>query len=230
MAIILSIETATSVCSVALHENDRLLALSEISSPNSHGKMIMPMIDEIFDIAKIDKREIDAVAVSSGPGSYTGLRIGVSTAKGFVFALGVPLIEVNTLEGLAQQVTECDIRQGSVIIPLLDARRMEVYCSVYSYDLKELSPTEALDIDQATFSNWLEKGEVIFVGDGSDKLRQVLNHSNAFFPGFVNTAKSIGKIAFRKFNQKEFVDLAYFEPNYLKEFIALKSTKNPLLQ
>lgn len=229
MSLILSIETATSVCSVALHSYGELIQLEEINQANSHGRLIMEMIDKVVLNSGYKREDLQAVAVSNGPGSYTGLRIGVSTAKGIAFGLGVPLISIDTLQALAKQISsECQI--GDLIIPMIDARRMEVYTSVFDHELNVIHPLSPVVVNDNVFLNYLEKGKVVFLGDGVDKVKKILEHSNAVFLDFQNSASTIGELANEKFVKKQFEDLAYFEPNYLKEFQVIKSMKNPLLQ
>lgn len=229
MSLILSIETATNVCSIALHDKGELLGLAESCEPNSHGKLIMGMVDKVLNDTRCKRGDLKAIGVSKGPGSYTGLRIGISTAKGLSFGLGLPLIGVDTLEGLAKQAaTACKI--NDLIVPMIDARRMEVYTATYDKDLNIVRPLSPLVVEENVFESYLEKGKVIFLGDGVKKLREILKHSNSVFLDSQNSARTIGELAFKKFEKREFEDLAYFEPNYLKDFQVIKSKKNPLLQ
>jgi tRNA threonylcarbamoyladenosine biosynthesis protein TsaB len=228
MALILSIESATSICSVALHREGVLLKLSEYDQENSHARQLMILIEDLFLQVGLKPGDLSAVAVSSGPGSYTGLRIGVSVAKGIAFAYDLPLIAVNTLTGLAFQAFPL-CRDNNFVIPLLDARRMEVYTSVFGSDGKVFEPSHPLEIDGNPFLKYLETGKVYFLGDGLEKLKSILEHKNSVFLPNLNSAVSIGPLAFKKFLDKSFEDIAYFEPNYLKEFRVLASKKNPLL-
>jgi len=224
---ILQIETATASCSVALANEGEVLALKQLAGRNVHAEMITLFIDEVITSAGIKFENLDAVAVSSGPGSYTGLRIGVSTAKGLCYALGKPLIAVETLEAMASGLAN---RQGyredsSILLcPMIDARRMEVYTAVFKADGGRVRPTAAEIIDEHSFADLLQDTKILFFGDGAEKCRETLgkNHNAFFLPDFVNSAADLTKKAFEKFSRKEFEDVAYFEPYYLKDFIAGK--------
>jgi len=228
MGMILSIETAVSVCSVALHEGGRLVGVLELHQDNVHAQKLMPAVDALMKNAGMQMQGLEAVAVSAGPGSYTGLRIGVSTAKGLAYALDVPLIAVDTLDALANGVRPF-VEGTDMIVPMMDARRMEVYCKVLSSGKEELAPLQPLVVDEASFAEYFEKGRVYFIGDAVQKIQSVITHPNARFVEKSNTAITVGEIAWEKFLGKDFADLAYFEPNYLKEFKVIKSKKNPLL-
>jgi tRNA threonylcarbamoyladenosine biosynthesis protein TsaB len=228
MALILSIETATTICSVALHREGKLVRFSELDQENVHAKHLMLSVEGIFNESGLKPSDLAAVAISSGPGSYTGLRIGVSVAKGLAFAFNIPLIAVDTLEALAYQASPlCD--SNDIIIPFLDARRMEVYTAVYNGNVENLESLHALEVEENPFRNYLENGRVFFLGDGLKKLKPFLDHKNAVFLSNLNSAVSVGILAFQKFSKGCFEDIAYFEPNYLKEFRVLASKKNPLL-
>ncbi|MBT0812287.1 tRNA (adenosine(37)-N6)-threonylcarbamoyltransferase complex dimerization subunit type 1 TsaB [Litoribacter ruber] len=228
MGLILSIETAISVCSVALHREGKLLGLLELHQDNVHSQKLMPSIDSLMQRVGVATADLDAIAVSAGPGSYTGLRIGVSTAKGFAYAHNLPLIGVDTLDALALRVKDF-MPAGSRAIPMMDARRMEVYCKTLNHGMEELTPLAPVVVDEDSFGEDLQNGPVLFIGDAVEKVANVIRHENARFIPLVNSAESVGQIAFGKFEKKDFVDLAYFEPNYLKEFRVIKSKKNPLL-
>ncbi len=224
MAIILSIETSTSVCSAALHKDDQLLAVQELHTRQSAGAQLTTLIEQIITYAKVSKSEIDAVAVASGPGSYTGLRIGVATAKGLCFGLGVPLIAIDSLLILASSVN--DTISTDLLCPMIDARRMEVYCSLLTPSLAIVEPTHARIIDSESFNAQLAKHSISFFGDGAEKCRSTLKGENAVFPeGIFISAQNMGKLAFQKFQTKQFEDLTAFEPNYLKEFVAKTKLK-----
>ena len=230
MARILSIETSTSICSVAIHEQGELLALAEIKEPGAHAEKLLLLVDEVFEKAGLSFADLDAVAVSQGPGSYTGLRIGVSTAKGIAYALEIPLIGINTLQAMAASQS---VAPGDYVVAVLDARRKEVYTQTFGDSLQELSPIEAVVLEEGVFGSILEKGKVYFVGDGAEKVKEEIQHSNAFFPANWEqslSAKNMGVLASEKHARQEWEGLAYFVPNYLKEFKALQSTKNPLLK
>lgn len=218
MPLILCIETATTNCSVAVVKNGKLLALKEDNSKSySHAERLHVYIQEVLQDANISKDELQAIAVSKGPGSYTGLRIGVSAAKGLCFALDVPLISVPTLQSLAMQVEEKD----GIIIPMLDARRMEVYAAVYDTDYNEIRETRAEILDENSYANYLEKGRVYFIGNGVEKFKNICAHPNAvFMENGLPSAREMCSIANKKFRESDFEDTAYFEPFYLKDFIS----------
>lgn len=230
MARILSIETSTSICSVAIHEQGELLALAEIKEPGAHAEKLVLLVDEVFEKAGLNFTDLDAVAVSQGPGSYTGLRIGVSTAKGIAYAMEIPLIGINTLQAMAASQR---VAPGDYVVAVLDARRKEVYTQTFGDSRQELSPIEAVVLEEGVFASILEKGRVYFVGDGVEKVKEEVKSTNALFIAdwaISISAKNMGVLAFEKYASKEWEDLAYFVPNYLKEFKALQSTKNPLLK
>jgi tRNA threonylcarbamoyladenosine biosynthesis protein TsaB len=227
MSIILQIETATTVCSVALSAGGEVLACKEVDQRNIHAEMITVFIREVLNRSGKNYEDIDAIAVSSGPGSYTGLRIGVSAAKGMSFALDKPLIAVETLAAMADGlVTQNSIDADSSILlcPMIDARRMEVFTAIYDVKGNVIRPTSAEIIDENSFNAILQANEILFFGDGAEKCRAILKaHSNArFVNGFVNSASWLTKRAVEKFEAKIFEDVAYFEPYYLKDFIAGK--------
>ncbi len=224
MTLILNIETATPICSVALSQDDDLLAIRESNEKNSHSARLNIFIQEIMDEVKVSYKELDAVAVSMGPGSYTGLRIGVSAAKGFCYALDIPLIGIPTLMSMSNGAREMIKADNTLLCPMIDARRMEVYCALFDSKLKEIQKTDAVIIEENTFSDSLSKSKIAFFGDGADKCKDVLsNNSNAFFPDdFQISSAYMIPLTLTKFNNKEFDDTAYFEPFYLKDFIAGK--------
>lgn len=219
MAVILNIETATKNCSVSVSKNKTVLALTELNEGQfSHAEKLHTFILDVLRSAKITMQDIDAVAVSKGPGSYTGLRIGVSTSKGLCFALDKPLISIPTLSLLANAVSNGTYQ---FIIPLLDARRMEVYSAVYNQNYKEIRETKAEIIDNNSFSEFLSQGKVCFLGDGAAKCKDFILHKNAtFLEGYFPSAKEMAKESYKKYLQNDFEDVAYFEPFYLKDFVA----------
>ncbi|GGH05933.1 tRNA (adenosine(37)-N6)-threonylcarbamoyltransferase complex dimerization subunit type 1 TsaB [Mucilaginibacter phyllosphaerae] len=222
---ILQIETATTSCSVALTKDGQVLAFKEIDQRNIHAEVITVYIDEILASRQVKYADLDAIAVSCGPGSYTGLRIGVSTAKGICFALDKPLIAVETLAAMAKGVVnDHPVDADTLLCPMIDARRMEVYTAIFNQAGKIIKPTAAEIIDADSFGEILSKSKVLFFGDGAGKCKNILGHnSNALFlPDFVNSAKYLTAIAADKYHRREFVDVAYFEPYYLKDFIAGK--------
>jgi tRNA threonylcarbamoyladenosine biosynthesis protein TsaB len=230
MALILQIETATQTCSVALAQDGKLLAILEKTERNIHAGVITVFIEEMMRKAGKQYADLDAVAVSMGPGSYTGLRIGVSTAKGLCYALDIPLIAVNTLEAMANGfMGNCfSVNPQTVFCPMIDARRMEVYCAVYNYKNELILKTEAKIIDEQSFSDLLNQYVVYFFGDGAAKCETDLSvHLNArIMTDFENSASHFTSLAFEKFKNKQFEDVAYFEPFYLKDFIAGKKKEN----
>lgn len=225
MSLLLLIETATTSCSVALAHNEQIIALREIDQRNIHAEVITVFIDELFKETGKQFTGIDAVAVSSGPGSYTGLRIGVSTAKGLCFSLDKPLITIETLRAMAHGFInrgEVKAEPNTLLCPMIDARRMEVYTALFDSTGKEIKPTTAEIIDEHSFSDILNRNQVIFFGDGAPKCKDTLSHwPNAVFAdSFVNSAQDLLVPAIQKLNSKDFADVAYFEPYYLKNFIA----------
>lgn len=225
MPVILSLETSTDVCSVALHDGGELLAAEEIHEPQAHASRLAPLIEKVCRTAGVALRDLQAVAASEGPGSYTGLRIGTSTAKGLCFALDIPLIAVGTLELLAFQGSR-ENRQGALLCPMIDARRMEVYCLVSDAQLQVIQPPAATVVDEDSFMELLERGPVLFFGNGAEKCRSVVRHPNAaFVDGIFPSASMLGVLADRKFAQRQFEDLVTFKPFYLKEFVAKRATR-----
>lgn len=228
MALLLCIETATRVCSVSLSRDADLLAIRESEDPNVHAAMLTVFIDEMSRQANISLSELDAVAVSMGPGSYTGLRIGVAAAKGLCYALNKPLIAVSTLQAMACGMKDkvlAEYPQSHLLFcPMIDARRMEVYCGFYTQENHEIREVRAEIVEEHSFSEFLETHPVVFGGDGAEKCKPILgNHPNAnFLANFAASAKFMGLIAMDKFNRKSFENLAYFEPFYLKDFVAGK--------
>jgi tRNA threonylcarbamoyladenosine biosynthesis protein TsaB len=220
MSYILNIETATTNCSVSLSKEGETFILKEDYDSNySHAERLHVYIETVLEQAKLSLKQIDAISVSKGPGSYTGLRIGVSTAKGLCFAADKPLISVPTLEALAHQVKAED----GVIIPMLDARRMEVYSAVFDTDYKAIRNTQAQVLDETSFQDYLKQGKVYFIGNGVEKTKSLINHPNAVFvEGKLPSANNMSQIAYHKYKKDDIEDVAYFEPYYLKDFIAIK--------
>ncbi|MFA5298660.1 MAG: tRNA (adenosine(37)-N6)-threonylcarbamoyltransferase complex dimerization subunit type 1 TsaB [Lutibacter sp.] len=223
MSLILNIETATKNCSVCISKDGEIIALKEINDGNySHAEKLHELIKQAVSEAKIELSYLNAVAVSKGPGSYTGLRIGVSAAKGLCFALDIPLISVNTLQSLALSVS---ISEGYKI-PLLDARRMEVYSQVFNNKTEKIREVCAEIITPESFSDYLNNRKVYFFGDGAEKCKEIIAHKNAIFiDAKFPSAKDMVEISFEKFRKNNFEDLAYFEPFYLKEFLGGISKK-----
>lgn len=221
MAIILSIETATTNCSVSLSKEGETFALLEDYDTNySHAERLHVFIEKLLQENKVTKSQINAIAISKGPGSYTGLRIGVSAAKGLCYALNIPLISVSTLKALAHQVTA----NNGVIISMLDARRLEVYSEVFDYNYQSLRSIEAEILTDKSYLNYLEKGQVYFIGNGVEKTKSLITHQNAvFIENRLPSANEMGKLAFDKYKKNDIEDVAYFEPYYLKDFVPLKA-------
>lgn len=233
MAIILSIETSTKGCSTAIHQGSQLVALSELFHEKSSSGMLTTLIQHVVKVSGLNFSDIDAIAVAKGPGSYTGLRIGVSTAKGLCFTLDKPLLAINTLQALAWQIhsiaQSVSALATPLLCPMLDARRMEVYCALYrADDLLEVSPAEAKIIDEHSFAEILENQKIIFFGDGAAKCQTTLgSHPNAvFLEETINpSAKSIGFLAHEAYLNNQFENVADFEPYYLKEFMTTTPKK-----
>lgn len=220
MATILSIESSGNICSVALHQNGELLALIESDEPNIHGQKLAVFIQEITDLQQIPIRNLDAIAVSEGPGSYTGLRIGVSIAKGLCYASQIPLIAVDTLQSLAfamLQQKEISFPENSILMPMIDARRMEVYLAGYDLNLNKTIPTKPVILEDSFYKTL--KLPTFVCGNGASKIEpSFFNSVITFIPNLTFSAKHLGQLAFQKFENKQFEDVAYFEPVYLKEF------------
>ncbi len=223
MGLILNIETATKNCSVSLAKNGDILVLKELNNGNySHAEKLHPIIQEILEEANITANQLDAVAVSKGPGSYTGLRIGVSAAKGLCFSIDKPLISIKTLESLANSIT---IDKG-IIVPMLDARRMEVYASVFNQDQKQVREIKAEIIDENSFKEFLKENTVYFLGDGAEKCKEVIKSENAIFiDDKFPSAREMAKLSYNKFKKNDIEDVAYFEPFYLKDFLVTQQKK-----
>ena len=219
MATILNLETSTKNCSVSIAKDAELLCLVEEADEGyAHGEKLHQFIDWCAEGAGISLNELDAICVSKGPGSYTGLRIGVSSAKGLAYGLDAKLVSINSLEILVQS----QINQGfDLIIPMIDARRMEVYTAIYDGNGNAITSTEAKVIDEHSFEE-LKGKKIVFVGDGAEKCKDILSHLEATFIQMYPSAKDMVKIADSKFSAQDLEDVAYFEPYYLKDFVALK--------
>ena len=226
MSLILSIDTSTKVCSVVLHSDGKLLAISELCTEKSHSGMLTTLCENVVRYAGFSLNDLDAFAVAKGPGSYTGLRIGVSTAKGFCFALDKPLIAVNTLEAMAYQLKDF-YDETHLLCPMIDARRMEVYCQILDNQMNVISETEAKIINELSFSEILDEKKIVFFGDGATKCRAEISHKNAVF---LNTeihpsAKTVGLVATKSFEKSLFENVVTFEPFYLKDFVGTQPKK-----
>lgn len=223
--LLLSLDTSTTVCSVALHRDGALLGCYELFTERTSSAMLTTLIGDVVQHTGHELNQLDAVAVAKGPGSYTGLRIGVSTAKGLCFALDKPLLAINTLAAMTEQI-RAFYPADYTLCPMIDARRMEIYCAFYkAADGQELQPTSAQIIDDQSFSDWLARGPVVFFGDGAAKCRAVLGeHPNALFVNqlVVASARTVGVLATPAFAAGQFEDIATVEPFYLKEFMTAK--------
>jgi tRNA threonylcarbamoyladenosine biosynthesis protein TsaB len=220
---ILNIETSTKNCSVSISKDGSLLAIKELNNGNySHAEVLHPFINAVLEEAQIKISDLDAVAVSKGPGSYTGLRIGVSAAKGLCFAQNIPLISIETLTSLAHATKVED----GVIIPMLDARRMEVYAAVYNSEYDQVREIKAEIIDEDSYLEYLEKGKVYFLGDGAEKCKEMIKSTNAIFiDDAFPSANELCELAYGKYKKNDIEDVAYFEPFYLKDFIVVPEKK-----
>ena len=226
MSCILHIETSTDVCSVALSQDGMCLFEQTCSEGPSHAAVLAGYIDEALSFADSHAIPLDAVAVSKGPGSYTGLRIGVSAAKGVTYGRDARLIAIDSLKIITVPTLlhDPDIPENALLVPMIDARRMEVYCAVYNRALHEEAPIQALVVDETTFLPWLNQGPVFFMGNGAAKCQEVICHPNAHFISDARPlARNMIPLAEMAIARNEFVDVAYFEPFYLKEFVAIKS-------
>jgi universal bacterial protein YeaZ len=242
---LLFIETSTLVCSVAVSKGESIFSERVVKEPKAHAKIIPHLIKEVLAESKIGIDDCRAICVSSGPGSYTGLRVGVSFAKGLCYGSDKPLISVGSLELLANYAIDT-ISSGQptdegqltaeksiefsrdsykYIIPMIDARRMEVYTAIFTNSAEQISPVEAHIIEQASFSKELERGGILFCGNGAQKASQIITHPNAHFLPLDSISSGMLRPALKKLMNEEFEDIAYFEPFYLKDFIAGVSTK-----
>ncbi len=227
MSLLLSLETSTHSFSCALHQDNKLISYRENTTIQATASLLAVAVEELFKETGLQKSQLNAVVVASGPGSYTGLRIGVATAKGICYALNIPLISVNTLSLMAHQFVNqfsgtLDLNDA-LLCPMLDARRMEVYCILLSEKLNIVEPTHAKVIDEQSFVDRLDKQIIYFFGEGSDKCQTIIRHTNAkFITGLWPQASQLGSLGFQKLLNTDFEDLAGFEPFYLKDFVIKK--------
>lgn len=235
---IILIETSTALCSTAMVKDGKIVCYRESSENRAHASLTAVFVDEMLKERGCSLNECSAVCISEGPGSYTGLRVGVSTAKGLCFGAGIPLLSVGTLEILVNQALQKHAPDGfqrerdddklafKYIVPMIDARRMEVYTAIFEGNGTRVTDTEAKVIDGDSFSDILAEGPVLFIGDGAEKCTDTLTHPNAHFIQTCPKASSMLEPAEREFNERHFRDVAYFEPFYLKEFVATTSKKH----
>ncbi|MDD2490772.1 MAG: tRNA (adenosine(37)-N6)-threonylcarbamoyltransferase complex dimerization subunit type 1 TsaB [Bacteroidales bacterium] len=227
---LLLIETSTEVCSVALGIDGIIVSQREIKEHKAHARVIPGFIQEVLNEASVEIKNCSAVVVSEGPGSYTGLRVGVSVAKGICYGANIPLIAVGSLELIARLSLEnCSTPEAPYrIVPMIDARRMEVYTAIFDENYKQLTKTEAHILTGDSFAEILSAGKVVFTGDGADKFKSVIDHPNAIFVDGYASARGMILPAMDKYKRSEFADVAYFEPFYLKDFIAGVSKRSLL--
>jgi tRNA threonylcarbamoyladenosine biosynthesis protein TsaB len=230
MALILCIETATEICSVAIAKDGQTIALAEDKLGNNHASLLHILVQKALDIAGITLQNLNAIAVSKGPGSYTGLRVGVSSVKGYCYALQIPMIAINTLQSLANGYLTNNPDYKGLICPMIDARRMEVYCALFDNQLAEILPTQAKIIDEHSFQEELIKNEIVFIGNGAEKCNAKFEYSSRlsgtkFEIGYVCNASFMSSLAQEAFDKKQFEDVAYFEPFYLKDFVGTVAKK-----
>jgi len=224
VALILNIETSTKNCSVSLSDEGNIIALKELNDGNySHAEKLNVFIDVVLKEADKKVNDLNAIAISKGPGSFTGLRIGVSSAKGLCYALDIPLISVSTLQSLALQV---DVENG-IVIPMLDARRMEVYSAVFDVENNQVREIKAEILTENSFDDYLKEKLTYFIGDGVTKTSEIIAHQNAIFvEGKLPSAREIAKLSYIKYRNNDFEDVAYFEPFYLKDFLITTKKKS----
>ncbi|MEO5563998.1 MAG: tRNA (adenosine(37)-N6)-threonylcarbamoyltransferase complex dimerization subunit type 1 TsaB [Chitinophagaceae bacterium] len=215
MAIILNIDTAVETASVCLAREAQPLQFAANGKQKDHASWLHPILQKVMADAGLTKKDIEAIAVTIGPGSYTGLRVGLAAVKGLCYALQIPLIAVNTLEMMAYATSN---EEADLYCPLIDARRMEVFTSVYDKNLTQLIEPKAMIIDPTSFESMLASNKILFSGNGSEKLKNLINHSNALFSNKVATAADMVDLSERYFRDKKFGDVAYIEPLYIKEF------------
>ena len=230
MALILNIETATEVCSVNLAKDGKLILKKENTDGKTHASLLTVFIDEIFKETNYSISNIDAVAVSKGPGSYTGLRIGVSTAKGIAYAADIQLISVSTLQAMAIGISKNynnGENENTLFCPMIDARRMEVYSSFYNINNEIVKGISADIIDANSYNDYLKTNKLVFFGNGAEKCKETITSEKAeFIDNIICSSKNMIELSEKAFKNNDFEDVAYFEPFYLKNFIATIPKKN----
>jgi len=230
MALILAIETSSATCSVAINKNRKVIAVIKNTTPNSHSSLLSVITNNILSENNLSAIDFDAFAVSIGPGSYTGLRIGTSLIKGLAFGAEKPVIAVSTLKSVAYSCLLKNnvnkISKNTLLIPVIDARRDEVYAAIYDLKLNEILSPLPIVVTSNTFTEYSLKNKLIFIGNGAEKCKNILKFKNAeYFPEIYPSAEAVSDIAQDMYKAKQFVNVAYFEPMYLKDFIAIKSSK-----
>jgi len=233
MASILCLETSTEVCAVALSVDGIIVEEREDKSGKNHALLLTGFAEEVVKAQNLTFKQLDAIAVSGGPGSYTGLRIGVSTAKGFCYAAGLPLIAIPSLEAMAHHVVNnstlegCNIDDQPYFCPMIDARRMEVYAAIYDHQMRMIRAIQADIVDHLSFADLLHHHKIVFFGNGASKCKASIVHPNAIFLDNIATSASyMARPAEAAYHTGKFVDVAYYEPFYLKDFVATIPTKN----
>lgn len=224
MTCIIGIETSTEVCSVALYSKNNKITIREQNTQNVHGELLTEFIKQLMDESNLGPNDIEAVSVSQGPGSYTGLRIGVSVAKGLCYAAGIPLIAISSLKIIARSVQQNHnelFKEEFLICPMIDARRNEVFTCLYDKKLNIIEDTTSKILEAETFDKYLKQNKIIFCGNGAEKCMKIISHTNAKFIKDGSSAEYLVQLALIEFENKNFQDLAYFEPFYLKDFIAI---------
>lgn len=227
MALILLMETSTEVCSVGLAKDGEIIGIKENFEGNKHASQLHVLVDELLNELQFNINDLQSIAISKGPGSYTGLRVGVSSAKGYCFGLNIPLIAIGTLESLKNQVIEKQPRGESYqVIPMLDARRMEVYCGVWNHNSELNQEIEAKILDEKSFELILNESKTIFIGSGIQKFKVICQHPHAIFDEEIYcSVKGMAIEAEQKYQTNQFEDVAYFEPFYLKDFVGTTPKK-----
>lgn len=218
MSLILNIDTSTELASICISDKGQCLQMLSNDTQKDHAAWLHPAVHMAMKRAGKDLRDLKAVAITKGPGSYTGLRVGMATAKGLCYALDIPLIGVNTLEAMAGIAIGEDI---DYICPMIDAKRMEVYTALYDKDLRPLIPPCAMILDQNSFSHYLEQKRIIIFGNGKNKFEAIIEKKNAVFKSLIFNASHLASVTYLKFVESEFLPLAYAEPLYLKEYYTL---------
>ncbi|WP_026462766.1 tRNA (adenosine(37)-N6)-threonylcarbamoyltransferase complex dimerization subunit type 1 TsaB [Adhaeribacter aquaticus] len=228
MAFLLALETSSTICSVALFKNEQLLGLSELQIEKSHSSYITKLIEQLLQNCQVEIKDLSAIAISGGPGSYTGLRIGSSTAKGLCFSLDIPLIQVSTLQAMATEAIAFTPKaEEYYFCPMIDARRLEVYTCLVNAALEEKVAVAPVILEEGLFQDYSQEKKIIFLGSGSEKYKDLVTNKEQmlFLDNIKPTAQSIGRLGWLKFLQKDFEDVAYYEPFYLKE-VYITTKKN----